>query len=136
MGVIYKTTNLINGKFYIGKRIFDPDRFMRSKYYGSGKLLKLAIKKYGLDNFDREILEVIDNDMLDDREKYWIKHYDSTNLEIGYNLIIGGNSVLVEKVKNSRKKRGKRYQSLSKNIIVKILIHSKAKVTLWKLKIK
>ena len=44
MGVIYKTTNLINGKIYIGKRVFDSDKFLRTKYFGSGTLLKLAIE--------------------------------------------------------------------------------------------
>lgn len=53
-GYIYKTTNLINGKFYIGKHKsekYDPS------YYGSGKIIRLAIKKYGLENFKNEVLE-------------------------------------------------------------------------------
>jgi group I intron endonuclease len=98
MGVIYKTTNLINNKIYIGKRIFSKDKFFRNKYYGSGKLLKVAINKYGLENFNREILEEVDNELLEEKEIYWIKFYNSNNLEIGYNLTIGGNSKYGRKI--------------------------------------
>ena len=46
--IIYKITNLINGKIYIGKhRCNDLD----DGYFGSGKILWLAINKYGLENF-------------------------------------------------------------------------------------
>jgi len=100
MGVIYKTTNLINNKIYIGKRIFTKDKFLKNKYYGSGKLLKEAINKYGLDSFGREILEEVDNEILEEREIYWIKFYNSNNLEIGYNLTIGGNSRYGRKIGN------------------------------------
>lgn len=92
MGVIYKTTNKINGKIYIGKRVFNSDKFNRSKYYGSGKLIKLSIVKYGMDNFNREILEEVENNLLSKREIYWIDYFNSTNLDIGYNLSSGGNS--------------------------------------------
>jgi hypothetical protein len=64
MGVIYKTTNLINGKIYVGKRVFNSEKFMKTNYYGSGTLLKLSIIKYGLENFDRIILEEVDNEIL------------------------------------------------------------------------
>lgn len=55
---LYKTTNLINGKIYIGahksKRQDDP-------YLGSGKFLIRAIEKYGVENFQKTILEYFDN---------------------------------------------------------------------------
>ena len=50
--VIYKTTNLLNGKIYIGK-----DKRNDRKYLGSGKILRQAVSKYGLRNFSKEILE-------------------------------------------------------------------------------
>jgi hypothetical protein len=50
--VIYKITNLINQKIYIGK-----DSTNRKNYYGSGKAIKNAILKYGEDNFSKEIID-------------------------------------------------------------------------------
>ena len=50
--IIYKTTNLVNGKIYIGK-----DKNNNPSYLGSGKILKLAIKKYGKENFTKETIE-------------------------------------------------------------------------------
>lgn len=87
-GYIYKTTNLKNNKIYIGQHKhenYDP------YYYGSGKLLKRAIKKYGRDSFSNEIICVCDNqDELDTKEKYYIDKLNSTNIMIGYNLLTGG----------------------------------------------
>ena len=50
--IIYKISNLINNKFYIGQDIKN-----NPKYFGSGKLITVAIKKYGKENFKKEILE-------------------------------------------------------------------------------
>lgn len=86
--VIYKTTNLINGKIYIGQ-----DTKNNQNYLGSGKILKYSINKYGKDNFIKEILEYCKNiDELNEREKYWITELNSTNREIGYNVTFGGQS--------------------------------------------
>jgi len=83
--VIYKTTNLINGKIYIGK-----DEKNNPKYLGSGKILKLAIKKYGKENFKKEILEYCNNrEHLCVIEKYWIEKLQSK--KNGYNIKDGGN---------------------------------------------
>jgi group I intron endonuclease len=82
--IIYKTTNLVNGKFYIGK-----DAKNKKSYLGSGNILKEAIKKYGKENFKKEILEVCTSlEELSEREKYWIEKLDAINL--GYNLTEGG----------------------------------------------
>ena len=78
--VIYKTTNLLNGRYYIGK-----DEKNNPDYLGSGKILKLAINKNGRENFKKEILEVCQTrKILNDREKYWIKSLSATTL--GYNI--------------------------------------------------
>lgn len=82
--IIYKTTNIINGKFYVGK-----DAKNNPTYFGSGKILKHAIKKYGKENFKKEILEVCSSlNELDEREKFWIKELDA--IKCGYNMTEGG----------------------------------------------
>lgn len=97
MGYIYKIQNLINGNVYIGQTIkpvekrFQQHRNNYNKPYFSQLILYKAFNKYGLDNFSFETLEKIDNDKLDEREKYWIDYYDS--YRNGYNMTIGGRLV-------------------------------------------
>jgi len=52
--IIYKTTNLLNGKFYIGMHVTSN---IDDGYLGSGRRIKAEIKKYGRENFKREVLE-------------------------------------------------------------------------------
>lgn len=86
MGYIYKIINNINSRWYIGKHNgSDPN------YMGSGKLLKLAIKKYGIENFTKIILEECNTDqLLNDREIWWIDHTNACNDLKSYNLVPGG----------------------------------------------
>jgi hypothetical protein len=84
---IYKTTNLINGKIYIGAHKTDC---LEDGYLGSGKLLKLAIEKYGVKNFNREWLAIFDNP-----EDMFLLEYELVNEEFvccldNYNLKVGG----------------------------------------------
>jgi len=82
--IIYKTTNLINGKFYIGK-----DKYNNLNYLGSGKILKQAIEKYGENNFSKEILEECSNETeLNEKEIFWIDKLNAC--ENGYNIAVGG----------------------------------------------
>ena len=84
--IIYKTTNLINNKIYVGQ-----DSNNNPNYFGSGKKLKRAINKYGKENFTKEILEFCaTKDELNKKEIYWIENLDSTNRISGYNISIGG----------------------------------------------
>jgi len=83
---IYQTTNLINNKIYIG---LHETENLNDAYLGSGVFLKKAIKKYGVENFKKEILFIFDNkfdmikkeiDIVDDD---FIKRYDTYNFTKG-----------------------------------------------------
>ena len=84
--IIYKTTNLINGHFYVGK-----DKHNNPEYIGSGILLQRAIKKYGIGNFKKEILEICESyKHMNEREKYWIKELNCCKSKNCYNISTGG----------------------------------------------
>lgn len=85
MSIIYKTTNTYNGKIYIGK-----DKHNDPTYFGSGVILIQAIKKYGKEYFQKEVLEECDDSIVDSREIYWISLLNSSDKRIGYNLTKGG----------------------------------------------
>ena len=110
---IYKITNKINGKVYIGK-----DEKSKANYYGSGKNIKAAIKKYGAENFQKEVLEdcISDKIVLQEKEKFWIEKYNSIDPEVGYNISKGGDGgdtisrnpdkdIIVNKISNTLKGR-------------------------------
>lgn len=87
---IYKTTNLINGKIYIG--LSEKEAYESIGYFGSGDLIKKAISKYGSSNFKKEILEnqIKNKKELVELEIKWIKHFKSDDRKIGYNISPGG----------------------------------------------
>jgi len=89
---IYKITNLINGKVYIGQSSNIERRFREHKSNSTSEHLRASIQLYGIDNFDFSILEITDIDDLDDRERYWIQYYSSNDPEHGYNSTDGGES--------------------------------------------
>ena len=93
-GFIYKITNKINGKSYIGQTIQN----VKERFYQhcatkcSQAILNMvihkAINKYGKSNFTIEVIEEVESTNLNDRERYWIRYYDSYNN--GYNSTEGG----------------------------------------------
>jgi group I intron endonuclease len=72
--LIYKTTNLLNGKFYIG---IHSTSNLKDGYLGSGKRLKYSVAKYGKENFKLDILEFVDT-----REKLILKEKELVNSEL------------------------------------------------------
>lgn len=89
-GFIYITINNINGKKYIGQKKYDKEGKWKT-YLGSGIILNRAIKKYGAENFSKEIIEkCYSKKELDKREIYWINFYDAVNSENFYNIASGG----------------------------------------------
>ena len=95
-GVIYKITNKVNGKVYIGQTIegFKKRYKNNLKKYTHNNHLRNSIQKYGIDNFD--ICEVFDIaftlDELNIKEKVWIDIYNSINSNYGYNKHTGGDN--------------------------------------------
>lgn len=93
---IYIIRNKKNGKVYIGQSRRIPNReycHFRSLEKGEhyNKHLQRSYDTYGADAFTFEILEYCDIEKLDEREKYWIKQYDSVDKDHGYNNEYGGN---------------------------------------------
>jgi group I intron endonuclease len=95
-GIIYLFENTYNGKCYIGKTTRTLKRRLTEHKYNSKNksttsLLYKSIQKYSWEAFDIRILEnYIDVNVLDEREKYFIKKYNSYYLYNGYNLTLGG----------------------------------------------
>ena len=93
-GFIYKITNKINGKSYIGQTIQNvKERFYqhcatKCSQAVLNMVIHKAITKYGKSNFTIEVIEEVESANLNDRERYWIRYYDSYNN--GYNSTEGG----------------------------------------------
>lgn len=93
-GFIYEWTNTVNGKKYIGSHKGTPD----DGYIGSGKIFQLAIKKYGMKNFSRTILEVVEREdyqFLLEREKFYLDLVGAYNSSDYYNIakdVMGGDT--------------------------------------------
>lgn len=87
---IYKITNKVNGKMYIGQHITDD---IDDGYMGSGILIQRALKKYGKKSFTKEWLEFTDNKAdLDYLERMWVNEEWLARPDT-YNISLGGNQV-------------------------------------------
>lgn len=93
---IYKITNKINSKCYIGQSN-DINRRWRQELSPNAKLnphLARAFEKYGTDNFEFEIIEECQRELLNEREQFWINLYNSSDKNFGYNKTLGGDGNL------------------------------------------
>lgn len=109
---IYKITNKINGKAYIGQHLI-PEKGEQFRWYmGRGIAIQKALKKYGRQNFKKEILEYVKDDLethlkVSDREIFWIKYYN-TLYPNGYNLTPGGEGGCTEESAKKQPKHDKK----------------------------
>jgi len=112
--IIYKITNKINNKLYIGQTIRTLKvRWMAHCVPSSKSVISRSIHKYGKENFSFEEIDRAETmDELNAKEEHWIKYYDSCNKEKGYNIALGGmNTPMDEETKkklsiiNSGKKK-------------------------------
>ena len=112
---IYKITNLVNGKVYIGQSQNIKERWKdhRTDYKRGEVILYRAMRKYGIDNFSFEVIEECSVDELNEKEIYYIAEYNSyiyAENSNGYNMTIGGDGM-----------RGFHHKEVSKEKISSIL---------------
>lgn len=95
VGFIYIIRNTVNNKVYIGQTKVSVDQrwkeHLRHDQYGT-QVINRAMKKYGVDKFYVETLEICSIQLLDSREIFYIDLFDSTNKSKGYNVSIGGST--------------------------------------------
>ena len=125
-GIIYKYTNQVNNKVYIGQTINEYKRKYAHKHTLNSwrSYFHNAIKKYGYDKFVYEILEEIDDvDVkelkikLDTLEQKYISVYKSNDPDFGYNLTLGGGGTLgLKQSKESNLKRSKAHKAKCKTL--------------------
>lgn len=111
--LIYKTTNLINGKIYVGQHRTNK---LEDGYIGCGIyyqkdasasiLFHRAVQKYGYENFQREIIEYCKSEeQLNEREMFWIRELESQNCTIGYNISSGGDKIEIHRIEYTDQQR-------------------------------
>jgi hypothetical protein len=107
-GFIYITTNLLNNKKYIGMKKYSKGW---ETYMGSSKLLLNDIKKYGISNFKREILEECENSKeLQDKEIHYLIINNVLNNDLFYNQCIPHKEFRIKGHTNSNK--GKTWEEM------------------------
>lgn len=132
-GIIYKITNKINGKVYIGQTTkkggFDERYGYNLRKNTHNNHLKASIDKYGIENF--EIDKVFDvaysKEELDKKEIFYIEKYKCTDSNFGYNISLGGNSIS-ERERELRSRNMKNYHS---NIQKMIKVYIDGKMVDW-----
>ena len=87
---VYKITNLINNKIYVGQSVEIENRWEAEKNRCINFHLKQSFKKYGIDNFKFEILVECSKEVLDEIEIWYIDYYKSYDIKYGYNKTLGG----------------------------------------------
>jgi group I intron endonuclease len=111
MGIIYKVTNKMNGKVYVGKTVQSLNRRKAQHKYNAftqnnDTYFYNAIRKYGWNSFEWIIIDKSENtNELNELEKKYIKKYKSTNKNFGYNLTFGGEGTIGYHLSEETKKR-------------------------------
>jgi hypothetical protein len=111
--LLYEITNLVNGKTYIGQHI---TKYVNDGYMGSGKAIVKAIKKYGKENFKKEILLYAKNEVALNFFERALVTPEFCELDTNYNLREGGNnggklsSKVITKRQETRRKNGNNYE--------------------------
>lgn len=100
-GRIYIIKNTVNDEVYVGQtKVSLKLRFqnhLSAARNGKDYIIGKAIRKYGEDKFYIELLEECTVEELNEREKYWIAFFNSTDNRSGYNISTGGNVIRTTK---------------------------------------
>ena len=124
-GYIYKTTNIVNGKIYVGQK--KSKEFLGQRYLGSGKYLKCAIQHYGEDKFVVSLIKTANSkEELNDLEKFYIKKFNATDYDIGYNIAngaVGGDTYTHLSDKDKRERIRKHADTKKRNNKKLVCIH-------------
>lgn len=108
---VYKITNLINGKIYIGKHSTDN---LDDNYMGSGKLLRLEYSACGRKNFEKTILAYSDDENeLADLERHYITVLNATDPDVGYNRQVNSSRYSFTEEHNQKISKAKRGTKMS-----------------------
>lgn len=115
---VYKITNKLNNKIYIGITNQGSGARYRHHWYeariGEPSPIHKSMAKYGEDNFILEIIDFAENAKeLKEKEKYYIKFFNSRDRKIGYNLTDGGDGTFGRKHSEEAKKRMSETQKLN-----------------------
>jgi len=114
---IYKITNLINNKVYIGKsEVSIEQRWEAELKYGLNEHFNRSVKKYGIENFKFEII-IETEENINELEKKFIKEYKSYDPNFGYNKTFGGDGVIpTEEIRKKKSDSMKKYIPWNKGI--------------------
>jgi group I intron endonuclease len=130
--IIYKIENLINGKLYIGQ----TTRSIESRFLSHSQgdmIIGRAIRKYGIQSFKISVIDnAIDKQVLNEKEKYWIKKLNSLSPN-GYNISIGGFGGNLGELVNKKIGDARRGRKHSKETIAKLTGRKHSKETIAKL---
>lgn len=101
-GGIYKITNAVNGKCYVGRT---SDFYRRSHHYiydfynqrsrQINEYMLRSMTKYGIEKFTFSVIEVCNQDIVEERELFWMKYFNSTDRNFGYNLRIDESGAMI-----------------------------------------
>lgn len=130
-GYIYLMLNKVNGKTYVGKHESSKEWF-EDKYPGSGILLKPAQKKYGIENFEKFLIQYCyDKDSLNTAEEFWIAEYKRRG-KAEYNIAKGGEGGNLGEEVCKRISEALKEHSVSEETRKKISESNKGKHGYWK----
>lgn len=131
---IYKITNLVNGKFYVGKH---QTKNLDDNYFGSGKYLEKAIIKYGRENFKKDIIFVFDNEEEMNLKEKEIVTESFISSPSNYNAKVGGEGGFsLEESKSGSKALLEKYSKEERSIRSKTHFHKTGLASLHPIQIK